>query len=1023
MDELQEYIVTLHNRQDLEQFYQDMETPGGGLYIPNRAVDVVNRRPTSRNTHYWLSDQEAQTLRLDPRVRAVELTVQARGIKIIPTWTQTGDFTKTLSATTDDKNWALLRCTEGVVTPTWGADNVPVRSETVSWPIEGYGVDVVIVDGIIKEFHAEFLDQFGASRITQFNWFSLNPEVTGAPVDDYAYLDSSPGDADHGTHVAGTVVGNTQGWARRANVYNISPYGLNFVTIDLIFDYIRAWHNAKTADPVTNVPLPTICNNSWGAAAFVTIANMNAEGATVVHRGITYTGPWDEFGNGIKTWQELGFDDNMPFLFDGDYYLQCRAEIVSLITDLEDAIDDGIHIVWAAGNDSRRQDVDGGLDVDNRIELGPFTFYINRHTCLGSKVSAQIQAVVDVGAIGANNLEPLATFTNRGPSVDIFAPGEGIVSAVNSVSPDGDADDPRGQNDDRIASLSGTSMAAPQVAGVMACFLELNPAMTPAELKSWIIDYGSSDLISTALATTNDYDDEYSLQGAPNLSLFAVTPTFSFAFDTTSILPGETVTATITTENVPDGSLLYVLADAAASNFDGEITAAVIPVNSDTATCSFTASESRTGESSFTLTILTGGFDGPVQAVSDPITLAANFEFDTVPTEIEEGNTGTFTVTTIGVADDTVLYWTINHVTTTNLDFEAVSGSFEVQNDSGSFQISINTDLTLEDTEAFTVSIRTGSVSGQIRATSDVILLINGIQTFNNSVTLAGSGLWQSNTVPAISLRASKSFTTNVDIRLPQVAFLTSNLTAFGNAEIKVTNIALFPSPATITANSRAFANTIASNIATLTLALSSTQGLRNGFKLVTANIPSAANSTIQRIFSNNQIVVENLPINANVIVDANEPCYFYPKSLSYRNLKTFTSNTALANVLVLSLESVENIAIGSLASTANILSLVRDDTLTTVRKIFRANNTVVIQNIDANVTVAAGEYLTFNTRPTVGAVRIKQEVIHYERLWTSNSTLSNLTRNVGNTPFSSISGNVPAGHIVSILGLQTVNS
>jgi hypothetical protein len=293
----------------------------------------------------------------------------------------------------------------------------------------------------------------------------------------------------------------------------------------------------------------------------------------------------------------------------------------------------------------------------------------------------------------------------------------------------------------------------------------------------------------------------------------------------------------------------------------------------------------------------------------------------------------------------------------------------------------------------------------------------------NNSVITEGNGLWAADTIPSYFLREEKSFTTNVDIRLPKVAFLTSNLSMFSNAEIAVSNIELFPSPATITSNSTVFANTVGANTATLTIALSSIQGLGTGFKLVTANIPSAANSTIQRIFSNGQAIIENLPVNSNVIVSSGESCYFYPKTFFLRNLRTVTTNTTQADLLLLTLESLDNISVGALVSTANILSSVSDDTITTVKKVFAANNTVLVQNINANLTVTAGEYVEFNSRPTVGAVRVKQEVIYYERLWAANSRLTNLTRNVGNTPNSAISSSVAAGHIVSILGLQNVRS
>ena len=66
------YVVTLRDRSKLEEFYQDMETPGGSLYIPNRSVDVSDRRPISRSTHYLLTDEEAELLRKDERVLSVE---------------------------------------------------------------------------------------------------------------------------------------------------------------------------------------------------------------------------------------------------------------------------------------------------------------------------------------------------------------------------------------------------------------------------------------------------------------------------------------------------------------------------------------------------------------------------------------------------------------------------------------------------------------------------------------------------------------------------------------------------------------------------------------------------------------------------------------------------------------------------------------------------------------------------------------------------------------------------------------
>ena len=76
---MREYIVTCKTKEDLESLYEDMETPGGSLYIPDREVELVHRRPISRNTHYMLTDEEAEEIRNDERVLAVGLTLEERG--------------------------------------------------------------------------------------------------------------------------------------------------------------------------------------------------------------------------------------------------------------------------------------------------------------------------------------------------------------------------------------------------------------------------------------------------------------------------------------------------------------------------------------------------------------------------------------------------------------------------------------------------------------------------------------------------------------------------------------------------------------------------------------------------------------------------------------------------------------------------------------------------------------------------------------------------------------------------------
>jgi len=87
MSNLREYIITLNNFEDLDEFYTDMETLRPTMYgvMPERTVDCSFRRPASRNTHYNLTDDEAEKLKTDPRILAIELRVRIRNYPILGT--------------------------------------------------------------------------------------------------------------------------------------------------------------------------------------------------------------------------------------------------------------------------------------------------------------------------------------------------------------------------------------------------------------------------------------------------------------------------------------------------------------------------------------------------------------------------------------------------------------------------------------------------------------------------------------------------------------------------------------------------------------------------------------------------------------------------------------------------------------------------------------------------------------------------------------------------------------------------
>ena len=95
-----EYIVSLKREVDASAFKAEMTQSSGDANIPARSVDVANERLLSvRNTHYALTDEEAQQLKNDSRVADVAIPPdQDDSIEIGLHATQTANFTKKRSA-------------------------------------------------------------------------------------------------------------------------------------------------------------------------------------------------------------------------------------------------------------------------------------------------------------------------------------------------------------------------------------------------------------------------------------------------------------------------------------------------------------------------------------------------------------------------------------------------------------------------------------------------------------------------------------------------------------------------------------------------------------------------------------------------------------------------------------------------------------------------------------------------------------------------------------------------------------
>ena len=102
---------------------------------------------------------------------------------------------------------------------------------------------------------------------------------------------------------------------------------------------------------------------------------------------------------------------------------------------------------------------------------------------------ARVPGALTVGA--STNLDHAPYWSNYGDCIDLFAPGENITSAWYT-------------SDSATVTDSGTSMAAPHVAGAAARYLETHPAAAPAEVAAFLNSRATPGVVLAAYSANNN---------------------------------------------------------------------------------------------------------------------------------------------------------------------------------------------------------------------------------------------------------------------------------------------------------------------------------------------------------------------------------------------------------------------------------------------------------------------------------------------------------------------------------------
>lgn len=213
-----------------------------------------------------------------------------------------------------------------------------------------------------------------------------------------------------------------------------------------------------------------------------------------------------------------------------------------------------------------------------------------------------------------------------------------------------------------------------------------------------------------------------------------INPTYGLSRSAPNVNEGGSVTITLTTTNVIDGTTVpFTISGVSSSDIGGATLSNFFTVFNNTASKTYVITADSTTEGSETLTLsLTNGAASTTVLINDTSQGAApppstpGYSISTSSGQITEGGSATFTVSTSNVPNGTVLYWTTTGTATANDFTDGVSqGVISISGGTASITRTTNDDATVESDETFAIQLRSGSYTGTILATSNTVTIVN----------------------------------------------------------------------------------------------------------------------------------------------------------------------------------------------------------------------------------------------------------------------------------------------------------
>ena len=362
--------------------------------------------------------------------------------------------------------------------------------------------------------HPDFdsLTSPGTTRFIPQDWPGLN-DISNNQISDGTRILTS-----HGIGVLSAAAGTICGFAKHANLYQMTSYGSD--SFPDMYDSLLTWHNAKSVNSTTGKKNPTIAigevqwgtwwNSCYKISEISSIQEYQSSTSSFVDVVTRPSGGWGQVGSDVTAFVDRGMIPRQIKDPDTNEYhwvigVPDESEYSSLNGSMNACNAAGIHMINASSNQ-------GQIFVknsDSKYGYAGERFVIDTNATVytigyGSGRSWQVTIVKGTAPIGGNkypwfnyglhgqdygidvaagsNSEEwsvLDSYTCRGPGVDIVCMGASTYTSYPSTT---------FASGYEWGMFSGTSCATPTVVGKAACELEKyfiynNEYPTPAQLK------------------------------------------------------------------------------------------------------------------------------------------------------------------------------------------------------------------------------------------------------------------------------------------------------------------------------------------------------------------------------------------------------------------------------------------------------------------------------------------------------------------------------------------------------------